>query len=204
MEKRFSQVTGVIHVGANIGQEIAEYAMQDFDVLWIEPIPRYFDVLLSSLQGLSKQRAFQALITDKDDHLYDFYIASNAGGSSSILKMKHHATVWPKIKYMKKMQLLSMTLPTLLQRAFIDISVYPALVVDTQGSELLVLQGSKEILRNFSLIKIEAANYEAYENCCLDKDISDYLDGCGFYEIERHIIREHYLGTYYDILYERR
>ena len=34
------RVTGVIHVGANAGQERELYASFHLDVVWIEPIPR--------------------------------------------------------------------------------------------------------------------------------------------------------------------
>ena len=33
------KVSGVIHVGANLGQERAHYARFRLDVVWIEPIP---------------------------------------------------------------------------------------------------------------------------------------------------------------------
>ena len=39
--------TGVVHVGANIGQERRLYHRHDLDVVWIEPNPHAFDELLA-------------------------------------------------------------------------------------------------------------------------------------------------------------
>ena len=48
-----SQVSGVIHIGANTGQERHAYAAHD--VIWIEPIPDVFDKLLENIQDFPKQ-----------------------------------------------------------------------------------------------------------------------------------------------------
>jgi hypothetical protein len=37
------KVNGLIHIGANIGQERAIYAEYDLRVAWIEPIPDVFE-----------------------------------------------------------------------------------------------------------------------------------------------------------------
>ena len=40
------------------------------------------------------------------------------------------------------------------------------MVIDTQGSELLILQLAVTILGGFNYIQVEAANFEAYRNWC--------------------------------------
>ena len=40
-----NNVSGVIHVGANSGQERYEYNLYSLDVIWIEPIPKIFNKL---------------------------------------------------------------------------------------------------------------------------------------------------------------
>src|SRR5689334_3816241 len=136
-------VHGVIHVGANAGQERALYERQGLDVLWIEPIPEVFAALRANIAAFPRQRALQALVTDRDDHDYEFHVANNAGESSSILELKQHKDVWPKVAFTASIKLRSVTLPTLLAREGVDITRYDALVMDTQGSELLVLQGAQ-------------------------------------------------------------
>jgi hypothetical protein len=63
-------VSGVIHVGANTGQERAKYARFHLDLVWIEPIPAVFEQLRFNLAGFPKQRAYQYLLTDEDEREY--------------------------------------------------------------------------------------------------------------------------------------
>ena len=91
--------SGVIHVGANIGQEREQYYKMDLNVLWVEPIPHIFEQLNENISDIPKQEAIQALVTDKDGESYDFNIASNNGASSSIFDIKEHADIWPDVKF---------------------------------------------------------------------------------------------------------
>ena len=158
-------VSGVIHVGANTGQERKLYAQYRLRVAWIEPLAEVFAALQANLAAFPDQRALQSLITDQDDREYPFHVANNAGGSSSILDLYLHKDVWPEVTYTKTIMIRSKTLVTLLKDEHIDPSAYDALVMDTQGSELLVLQGAIPLLGNFKYIKIEVADFEAYKGC---------------------------------------
>ena len=65
--------------------------------------------------------------------------------------LKEHRDVWPKVDFTKTITLRSSTLATLLARERIDPQRYDALVMDTQGSELLVLQRRGARARALSL-----------------------------------------------------
>ena len=64
---------GVIHVGANLGQERYIYDYFMLDVIWFEPIPVIFNKLKENLREFPNQIAFKNLITDKDKKSYDFF-----------------------------------------------------------------------------------------------------------------------------------
>ncbi len=199
----FKNVSGVIHVGANIGQEIDQYENFNLDVVWVEPIPEVFEKLIKNLFNHPKQRAFKYLLTEVDDKEVEFKITNN-GVSSSILDLGKHIEIWPDVHYEKSIFLKSTTLPTLLKRENIDIKKYQALVMDTQGSELLILKGAEDILKNFLYIKTEAPDFESYVGCCLIEDISTYLASFGFREISRtKFAQSKEGGSYYDVVYER-
>jgi hypothetical protein len=70
------QCSGVIHVGANTGQERDIYARHDLKVAWIEPIPERFAILRKNIRSLSDQVAINALITDQDGKPYTFHVAN--------------------------------------------------------------------------------------------------------------------------------
>jgi len=98
----------------------------------------------------------------------------------------------------------SVTLPTALAANNIDVSHYDALVMDTQGSELLILEGAAELLERFAFIKTEAAEFESYANCATVKSLSRFAAEKGFRLVQQDKFAEHpSLGAYYDLLVER-
>ena len=198
------RVTGIVHVGANTGQERELYASLGLRVIWVEPIPQVFAELSANIQGLRGQRALQALVTDVDGKEYEFHVASNSGLSSSILDFKEHGDIWPDVHYASTIRLRSLTLASLLERERVNPRKYQALVMDTQGSELLVLRGSLPILRHFRFIKTEVPDFEAYAGCCQLSDIGEFMAGNGYEEISRNeFARRDGGGSYFDVVYRR-
>lgn len=197
-------VSGVIHVGANTGQERGLYDKYGLRVIWIEPIPEVFATLQANVAGFSRQRAFQYLITDRDDAEYQFHVANNAGASSSVLDLNLHKDIWPQVAYERTITLRSKTLATVLKDERIEARDYDALIMDTQGSELLVLQGATPILQNFRYIKTEVPDFESYSGCCQLTDIAAFLTRAGYREVRRRKFAERAGGgSYYDIVYRR-
>lgn len=195
---------GVVHIGANTGQERDVYAKYNLDVLWVEPIDSVFDELTANIAPFPKQTALKALLTDQTGDKVTLNIASNNGASSSILPMKQHSEIWPTVHYVNAIEMTSETLPDLLARAQIDPHKYDALVMDTQGSELLVLRGAASLLKNFNIIHTEVADFESYEGCCVLSDIDGFLREHGFVELYRaRMAGNRKGGTYYDVTYKR-
>jgi FkbM family methyltransferase len=203
---RFLQrVPGVIHVGANTGQERDRYRLLGLRVIWIEPIPEVFEELTRNIRDIPGQRAVRALVTDRDGAEYDFHIATNQGASSSILDLKEHRGIWPDVGYRETIQLTSATLDALLAREGISPSDYPALVLDVQGAELLVLQGATGNLPAFQYIKLEVADFESYAGCCQVGDVAAFMRRHGFREAGRtKFAARPGVGAYYNIVYARR
>jgi FkbM family methyltransferase len=193
---------GVVHVGANVGQERTVYARLGLEVLWIEPIPDVFAALVANIASFPRQRALECLVTDRDDVSYQFNVANNGGESSSILPLKEHRDVWPKVDFTKTITLRSSTLATLLARERVDLERYDTLVMDTQGSELLVLQGADPVLERFKFIKTEVPDFEAYAGCARIDDIARFLGERGFAELSRHRFATRAQGgSYFDVVY---
>lgn len=195
-------VSGVIHVGASSGQERRIYDSFGIDVLWIEPIPDVFERLQKNVQSFPKQRAVNALVTDCDGREYEFHISSNEGHSSSILEIAQHADIWPEVRHTETIRLEGKTLTTLVADERLDPTGYQALVMDTQGSELLVLQGAVRLLRYITHIKTEVADFEAYKDCCQLADIEEFMQRHGYREVWRHrFAKRRGGGSYYNVLY---
>jgi FkbM family methyltransferase len=193
---------GIIHVGANAGQERNYYARLGLNVLWVEPIPSVYAELVANLAGYPKQIALEALLTNRDDQIVELQISSNSGKSSSILDLAEHFEVWPDIAFNEKIALKGVTLPTLLQRYKIPLDDYDALLLDTQGAELLILQGASSILSHFLFIQAEAANYEAYKNCPRIGDIIAYVEPHGFMVVPESMAgHDNGVRGHYDLLF---
>lgn len=79
---------GVVHVGANTGQERELYAHFQLDVLWIEPLSDVFTALERNIRAFPRQRALRARVTDRDDGEYAFRVANNRGQSSLLPRVK--------------------------------------------------------------------------------------------------------------------
>ncbi|MEK9279815.1 MULTISPECIES: FkbM family methyltransferase [unclassified Bradyrhizobium] len=196
--------SGVIHVGANAGQERDLYARHKLKVAWIEPIPEQFEKLQQNIRSLPDQRAINALIADSDGKPYTFHVSNNDGLSSSILDLRGHKDIWPDVHYVRDITIHSSTLKTALEMSGIDPGRYNALVLDTQGSELLVLRGAEDILRQFRFIKAEAADFESYRNCATVDQLCSYLKPFGFQvNREDRFAKRASGGAYFDILFER-
>lgn len=198
-------VSGVVHVGANTGQEREIYDHCGLRVIWIEPIPRVFEALAANIRPFPKQRALQCLVTDRDNVEYHFHVANNDGKSSSILPFKHHADIWPEVNYVATIPLKSTTLAALFEKERIDPADYQALIMDTQGSELLVLQGAVPLLRGFEYIRTEVSDFEAYAGCCQLADIDAFMKQHGYAEISRDKFASRPNGgSYFDVTYRRK
>ena len=196
-------ISGIIHIGANEGQEREKYKKYSLSVIWIEPIPEIYNKLIKNISNFPNQIAFKCLLTDLDNQSIEFKIANNNGASSSIFNLGLHTEVWPDVNFTSSISLKSLTFTSLVKNKKIDLKNYQALLIDTQGSELLVLKGGSEILKNFKYIITEAADFESYINGCKIDDLCNFLKDHGFKEVLKTKFAEHpKLGNYYDVVYQ--
>lgn len=195
-------IKGLIHIGANSGQERDLYARHGLRVAWIEPIPSVFAELQNNIRGLQGQTAHQHLVTDQGGKPYLFHVADNGGASSSILEFDQHAQLWPDVGMSVDITLQSVTLSDLVASGEIAIDQFDAMVLDTQGSELLVLKGAVGLLPGFHYIKAEAPDFSAYAGCCQLSDLDDFLSGHGFKRVAKQKFKSaENVGTYFDVVY---
>ena len=195
---------GVIHVGANLGQERELYAAYGLNVIWIEPIPEVYNELNTLISSYPNQKAFRYLVTDVNGREYLFHVSNKGGGASSIYDLAGHKELWPDVSYTETIALKSTTLSSLMRKEQLDVSGYDVLVLDTQGAELLVLKGATSLLPHMRYVRAEAANFEAYEGCCKLDDLDDFLGGYGFRRIAKgRFAQKKDVGSYYEVLYGR-
>lgn len=181
------KVTGVVHVGANEGQERGLYSQYDLDVLWFEPLPSAFEKLQSNLIGLPKQKAYQLAVSNEMiDRL--LYVTDNQGQSSSIRELYKHKEVWPDVHHVDTIRVQCTTLDYFFWRTGIYRERFQLLVLDAQGSELDILEGAWEFLSYIKFAQIEMMDFEAYKGSALAVDIIAFMEKNGFKEIGRELL----------------
>jgi FkbM family methyltransferase len=200
------EVSGLVHVGAHHGQERRMYAKYDLDVLWIEAAPDIFEKLCENIAQYPSQIAANYLVTDRDNAEYVFHIANNYGESSSILELGDHKKIWPEVKFERDLKLRSITLDSLFLKLNESISDYQALVMDTQGSELLALKGATNSLQFLKFVKVEAWDFEAYVGCSKVDEVVDYLNERGFKLVHKYKFPQPVSdrGQCYDLLFRNK
>ncbi len=196
---------GVVHIGANTGQERDMYHRLGLRVLWVEPIPSVFAQLRENLTDYPAQEAVQALVSETDGAEVTLHIASNNGESSSILPPAGHLQSWPEVRFDQQIRLPTVTLPTLLERNKAVLPRRTALVLDTQGAELMILRGAGALLRSFRYVKAEGADYVAYECCPTVQMLDDFMREQGFVKHGTFAGARGRagLGSYYDLVYRQ-
>jgi FkbM family methyltransferase len=197
---------GLIHIGANEAQERNHYKKLCVKrVIYIEADPEVFKKTTDNIKNYKGYVAYNYLVTDKVGRSYFFNVSNNGGNSSSIYDFKEHKSIYPEVSYVKKIRLLSQTLPSIVEKHKIKMSNFQALVLDTQGSEFSILKGSKNILKYFKFIKLEACNFQLYSNKNGSvNEISLYLKKFDFFELKRVVIGKNFKGgKIFDILYSK-
>lgn len=187
IDELFELCKGIIHVGANTGQERDVYEANGLEVIWVEADEVCFAALQKNIQQKSGQNAIRALLLECADEFVDFYISNNARLSSSVLKLAEHKEIWPDVGFVGSVKLKSETLSRIVSRENLCLELYDCLVLDVQGAEMRVLEGGLDCLKEFRFILAEAANFEIYEKCVQLEDLADFLAGFGFRECDRRL-----------------
>ena len=195
---------GVIHIGANVGQERAVYARHDLPVIWVEPIPEVYRTLLANIEPYPNQVAIEALLAETPGQECVLHVASNNGASSSVLPLSRHRELWPDVNFVRDIALTTTSLDLLMQRPDVDATAYDTLVMDTQGSELSVLRGGQEMLRRIRWVKLEAADFSAYEGCCTRAELEAFFRDRGFrLEFSERFASKRGVGNYFTLVFRR-
>jgi FkbM family methyltransferase len=187
---------GTIQVGANKGQEIASYKAHGLEwAIMVEPLDEPFAELKQRLAGEEKYLAVQALCAGRPGIELDFYVASNEGQSSSILRPQRHLKEHPGVLFQHSVKMTTTTVDILLdelakQIPAFELDCIDILCMDVQGAELEVLKGATALLQRAKYVFCELSYSGLYENDVPLEVLQDFLRGFGFrlnwIDINRH------------------
>lgn len=176
---------GVLHVGANKGQEAATYnSLGIHNVVWVEAIPAVFQELQRNVAAYCGNTCLQACVADVDGKEVEFNIANNEGQSSSLLELGTHREAHPSVRFVGKLKMTTVRLDTLLAQNSIKVGKGWLLNMDLQGAELLALNGLGSLIHRFKYLYLEVNEKELYQGCCLLPELIEILDSLGFQMVE--------------------
>ncbi|MGD1851454.1 MAG: FkbM family methyltransferase [Cyanophyceae cyanobacterium] len=183
-------VRSIVHVGAHYGQEIhRNQRLSPNLIVWVEADPKCFKTLTETvakneLPG-TRNICINALVTDSDDEVCNFFVFSNDGASSSIYNstntLRDHFSDVHETG--ETLQLQTARLDTILQGVGLALGELDVLVVDVQGAEMLCLKGAGDYLGSVKFLEVEVSQEALYKDGALFNDIDNWLMDRGFVRV---------------------
>jgi len=190
---------GVLHVGANLAQEIEEYYSCGIKrSIWIEADPALMDKLNAIVSKYPDAKAFNATAHMLDDVDLMLKITDNNSESSSIFRMGTHSQKHPDVHVISETPVKTKRIDNLLVKNQIVFEGYDFLNIDVQGAELYVLKGiGKSNLEKIKYAYIEVNNEELYIGCALSRDIDNYMEKSGFVKVDECMTDNNWGDAFY-------
>jgi len=168
---------GVLHIGANVGEERNTYHNLKVDrVVWIEAMPNIYERLKQNIARYPNQEALNYCIGDVEGKHIPFNVANNGSQSSSILELGTHSQVHPEVKYIDKVMMKMRRIDKLDH----DWSGLDFLNIDLQGAEMMALKGMGDVLDQFKYAYLEVNWRELYKGCALFDEVVLFMKSKGF------------------------
>ncbi len=194
---------GVVHVGANSGQEAWVYGMMGKPVLWFEPLPDQFARLKANTARYANQHCVCRALSDQAGQQVRFYVTDNDGLSSSMFAPEKLQDLWGNIEVSRAIEVDTSTLAVELKKVA-NGERFDALVLDVQGAELKVLQGAGPALKQFRWVLAELSDAVVYQGACSRSEVEAFLAAEGFHVKQDFLkISKPGVGNEWDVLFER-
>jgi FkbM family methyltransferase len=178
--------SGVIHVGAHEGQEVASYLRAGCArVVLVEANPEHCATLRRRFADVPQVTVLEYAVSDACGPAELRLHASRSGDtqSSSLLALKRFADVGT-LRAAGTVAVTAITLDELCARHAIDPAAHELLVLDVQGAEGHVLRGAAQVLPRLRAVLCEVELVELYDGAPLEAEIVERLAAAGFARID--------------------
>ena len=177
----------IIHVGACEGLDVPEYKILGIPkITLVEAMPDKASALRKRYAHDEQVQIIQAAASDTSNKTVTFYPLDY--GSSSLLK--------PKIESLQRIfaDFIEVEPITVQTMRIDDIETSDMskimLIIDVQGAELQVLEGSIGALKKTVLIKVEVSTQTYYEGQCYQNEVALFLKSRGFTKVSQRISKK--------------
>jgi len=173
IQRHNMKIKGVIQVGAHHGQEYDYYVKCRIEpIVFIEPLAEAFKILKEKFSNSTNVFLFNCACGDYETKAKMYVDTNNKGMSSSLLKPKEHLVEYPTIPFDKE----ELVPVRRLDNLPIHRSLFNLLVMDVQGTELMVLLGAPETLEHIDYIYTEINTKELYEGGVFLHELDAFLN----------------------------
>jgi len=172
---------GVLHIGANVGEEAPVYDELGIkNVIWVEANPYICEKLKQNIAPYG-HKYYNFAATDEDGQV-TLHESNNGSQSSSLLELGTHKFAHPEVHYIQDIPVLGCRM----EHAFTgnEIEGIDFLNADIQGNELKALKGMGNLIDQFKWIYLEVNKEELYIGCALVQDLDKFLAEKGFKRVE--------------------
>ena len=179
--------SSILDIGAHSGQfySWAKAVWYNSFIFMIEANPLHENALINITNNVKDEYLIAAL--GDEEREVTFYTRSDKPHTEGNSYYKE-VNYWDIPQLVQESKVKLQTLDSL----FEDDSVFDLIKIDTQGSELDILKGGKNLISRATAVILEVAYIEYNLGAPNDKEIIDYMNSIGFEE--KMSIGEHYDG----------
>jgi len=178
-------VDGIVHVGANDGQELPDYLDAGVaQVRLFEPLAEPYARLTDRVAKTSPNDRIEIfnVALGSEPATADMFVADNQGASSSLLEPEENLRVWKRIAIDGAETVEVRCLDDYMAEG----DPHNLLILDVQGFELEVLKGAGTCLENFDYILCELNIKKSYKGSAGVEDIDTFMSGAGYLRVETY------------------
>lgn len=176
------KINGIAHCGGHFAEEHADYKRAGIKkIAYIEASPKTFSILRSKIFD-NDVKLFNVACADYEGYAEMFCETANTGQSSSLLPPGTHVKHYPSIKFNHREKVKVVKLDSL------QLKGYNFFNCDTQGSELMVLKGATETIKEFDYLYLEVNVEPLYIGAPMVEEIDEYLSD--FQRVETVLMKQ--------------
>ena len=170
----------ILHIGPPWGEEALDYTTIGVkNVLIVEAISEVFKQLTCNLESYRSFLPDCAVCSDRTGLAVQFDVSSDDAGLSNMPQLGNHANIYPAIQYVGTLQLSSITTDDLV-KTHAPGQQFELVVLNTQGSELHVLRGTRHVLKGAKALLIEVSDNPSHKGGCTFDQVTAHVRQFGF------------------------
>lgn len=197
LKKEGFEPTTILDIGAYVGEfyQLANLIWPE-SVIWSIEANTHCDKILANVfarQNKPYDKYFIKLLSDEDYKKVDYYMNLNQSG---LINAGHSYYKENTKSYEGDRLVVEQRFTEKLDSMFDEETEFEFIKIDTQGSELDILRGGKNLVKKAKVILLEVALVEYNENAPLKDEVLQFMNDYGFtkYKVITERTSKHFPG----------